>query len=98
MQLDDQVKPTILFGIKPTHFIHLGNIFCLKQIDFNSFNVKILVADLHANVNSLRKDDLLFFSKRLIQSLLALGIKRENIILQSDYSNVYEAFFKILSW
>ncbi|VUZ51418.1 unnamed protein product [Hymenolepis diminuta] len=71
---------TVVTGIQPTGFPHLGNYYgmikpCVKlQDDQNTENFFLLIADLHALTKHARDDDLTRSTLQLAGALMACGI------------------------
>jgi tryptophanyl-tRNA synthetase len=82
-------KKIVMSMIQPTGKLHLGNYLgAVKQwveLQDNPDNdCRFGIANLHALTNSNSGDELLDNTNNMLASLLALGIKRDNLYLQSE--------------
>jgi tryptophanyl-tRNA synthetase len=90
-------KPTVLSGIRPTGFLHLGNYFgavrnfIRMQDDFNCF---FFIADIHSLTTHPTPGDLQSGVKQVLAEYLACGIDPEKatIYIQSDVPEVTELY------
>jgi tryptophanyl-tRNA synthetase len=82
-------KPTVLSGIRPTGYLHLGNYFgavrnfIRMQEDFNCF---FFIADIHSLTTHPTPENLQAGVKQVLAEYLACGIDPEKatIYIQSD--------------
>ncbi|HKI90289.1 MAG TPA: tryptophan--tRNA ligase [Draconibacterium sp.] len=90
-------KPTVLSGIRPTGYLHLGNYFgavrnfVRMQDDFNCF---FFIADIHSLTTHPTPEDLQSGVKQVLAEYLACGIDPEKatIFIQSDVPEVTELY------
>ena len=90
-------KPTVLSGIRPTGYLHLGNYFgavrnfIRMQDDFNCF---FFIADIHSLTTHPTPGDLQSGVKQVLAEYLACGIDPEKatIFIQSDVPEVTELY------
>ncbi|QGY44286.1 tryptophan--tRNA ligase [Maribellus comscasis] len=90
-------KPTVLSGIRPTGYLHLGNYFgavrnfIRMQDDFNCF---FFIADIHSLTTHPTPGDLQSGVKQVLAEYLACGIDPEKatIFIQSDVPEVAELY------
>ena len=90
-------KPTVLSGIRPTGYLHLGNYFgavrnfIRMQDDFNCF---FFIADIHSLTTHPTPEDLQSGVKQVLAEYLACGIDPEKatIYIQSDVPEVTELY------
>lgn len=90
-------KPTVLSGIRPTGYLHLGNYFgavrnfVRMQEDFNCF---FFIADIHSLTTHPTPEDLQSGVKQVLAEYLACGIDPEKatIFIQSDVPEVSELY------
>lgn len=90
-------KPTVLSGIRPTGYLHLGNYFgavrsfVRMQDDFNCF---FFIADIHSLTTHPTPQDLQSGVKQVLAEYLACGIDPEKatIYIQSDVPEVTELY------
>ncbi len=90
-------KPTVLSGIRPTGYLHLGNYFgavrnfVRMQDDFNCF---FFIADIHSLTTHPTPGDLQSGVKQVLAEYLACGIdpERATIFIQSDVPEVAELY------
>ena len=90
-------KPTVLSGIRPTGFLHLGNYFgavrnfIRMQDDFNCF---FFIADIHSLTTHPTPENLQAGVKQVLAEYLACGIDPEKatIYIQSDVPEVTELY------
>ncbi|SHF59097.1 tryptophanyl-tRNA synthetase [Mariniphaga anaerophila] len=90
-------KPTVLSGIRPTGYLHLGNYFgavrnfLRMQDDFNCF---FFIADIHSLTTHPTPDNLQAGVKQVLAEYLACGIDPEKatIYIQSDVPEVTELY------
>ncbi|NCB09175.1 MAG: tryptophan--tRNA ligase [Bacteroidia bacterium] len=90
-------KPTVLSGIRPTGFLHLGNYFgavrnfVRMQDDFNCF---FFIADIHSLTTHPTPENLQSGVKQVLAEYLACGIDPEKatIYIQSDVPEVTELY------
>lgn len=85
---------SILFGIKPTGLPHLGHYKCLKEKEISK--IGILLADLHA-LTTKTPAEVDFFMTEIVKFLLAIGLPKENIIIQSKVRGLHSLFIDLLS-
>jgi len=90
-------KPTVLSGIRPTGYLHLGNYFgavrsfVRMQNDFNCF---FFIADIHSLTTHPTPENLQAGVKQVLAEYLACGIDPEKatIFIQSDVPEVNELY------
>ncbi len=90
-------KPTVLSGIRPTGYLHLGNYFgavrnfIRMQEDFNCF---FFIADIHSLTTHPTPENLQTGVKQVLAEYLACGIDPEKatIYIQSDVPEVTELY------
>jgi tryptophanyl-tRNA synthetase len=90
-------KPTVVSGIRPTGYLHLGNYFgavrsFLKmQEDYNCF---FFIADIHSLTTHPTPENLQAGVKQVLAEYLACGIDPEKatIFIQSDVPEVSELY------
>jgi len=90
-------KPTVLSGIRPTGYLHLGNYFgavrnfIRMQDDFNCF---FFIADIHSLTTHPTPKDLQAGVRQVLAEYLACGIDPEKatIFIQSDVPEVSELY------
>jgi tryptophanyl-tRNA synthetase len=90
-------KPTVLSGIRPTGYLHLGNYFgavrnfVRMQDDFNCF---FFIADIHSLTTHPTPENLQAGVKQVLAEYLACGIDPEKatIFIQSDVPEVTELY------
>ena len=90
-------KPTVLSGIRPTGYLHLGNYFgavrnfIRMQDDFNCF---FFIADIHSLTTHPTPENLQAGVKQVLAEYLACGIDPEKatIYIQSDVPEVTELY------
>lgn len=90
-------RPTVLSGIRPTGYLHLGNYFgavrnfVRMQDDFNCF---FFIADLHSLTTHPTPENLQAGVKQVLAEYLACGIDPEKatIYIQSDVPEVTELY------
>ena len=90
-------KPTVLSGIRPTGYLHLGNYFgavrnfVRMQEDFNCF---FFIADIHSLTTHPTPENLQNGVKQVLAEYLACGIDPEKatIFIQSDVPEVAELY------
>jgi len=90
-------KPTVLSGIRPTGYLHLGNYFgavrnfVRMQDDFNCF---FFIADIHSLTTHPTPENLQAGVKQVLAEYLACGIDPEKatIFIQSDVPEVSELY------
>ena len=90
-------KPTVLSGIRPTGYLHLGNYFgavrnfVRMQEDFNCF---FFIADIHSLTTHPTPENLQSGVKQVLAEYLACGIDPEKatIFIQSDVPEVAELY------
>ena len=90
-------KPTVLSGIRPTGYLHLGNYFgavrnfVRMQDDFNCF---FFIADIHSLTTHPTPENLQSGVKQVLAEYLACGIDPEKatIFIQSDVPEVTELY------
>ena len=90
-------KPTVVSGIRPTGFLHLGNYFgavrnfVRMQEDFNCY---FFIADIHSLTTHPTPEDLQSGVKQVLAEYLACGIDPEKatIFIQSDVPEVTELY------
>jgi len=90
-------KPTVVSGIRPTGYLHLGNYFgavrnfVRMQQDYNCF---FFIADIHSLTTHPTPGDLQSGVKQVLAEYLACGIDPEKatIFIQSDIPEVTELY------
>ena len=90
-------KPTVLSGIRPTGYLHLGNYFgavqnfIRMQDDYNCF---FFIADIHSLTTHPTPENLQSGVKQVLAEYLACGIDPEKatIFIQSDVPEVSELY------
>jgi tryptophanyl-tRNA synthetase len=90
-------KPTVVSGIRPTGFLHLGNYFgavrnfIKMQNDYNCF---FFIADIHSLTTHPMPENLQAGVKQVLAEYLACGIDPEKatIFIQSDVPEVTELY------
>ncbi len=90
-------KPTVVSGIRPTGYLHLGNYFgairnFLKmQEDFNCF---FFIADIHSLTTHPTPENLQAGVKQVLAEYLACGIdpEKSTIFIQSDVPEITELY------
>ncbi|NQU85895.1 MAG: tryptophan--tRNA ligase [Mariniphaga sp.] len=90
-------KPTVVSGIRPTGYLHLGNYFgavrnfVRMQENFNCF---FFIADIHSLTTHPTPGDLQSGVKQVLAEYLACGIDPEKatIFIQSDVPEVCELY------
>jgi tryptophanyl-tRNA synthetase len=90
-------KPTVLSGIRPTGYLHLGNYFgavrnfVRMQEDFNCY---FFIADIHSLTTHPTPNDLQSGVKQVLAEYLACGIDpgKATIYIQSDVPEVTELY------
>ena len=90
-------KPTVLSGIRPTGYLHLGNYFgavrnfIRMQDDFNCF---FFIADIHSLTTHPTPENLQAGVKQVLAEYLACGIDPEKATtyIQSDVPEVTELY------
>jgi tryptophanyl-tRNA synthetase len=90
-------KPTVLSGIRPTGYLHLGNYFgavrnfIRMQDDFNCY---FFIADIHSLTTHPTPENLQSGVKQVLAEYLACGIDPEKatIYIQSDVPEVTELY------
>ncbi|MFW5830821.1 MAG: tryptophan--tRNA ligase [Prolixibacteraceae bacterium] len=90
-------KPTVLSGIRPTGYLHLGNYFgavrnfVRMQDDFNCF---FFIADIHSLTTHPTPENLQSGVRQVLAEYLACGIDPEKatIYIQSDVPEVTELY------
>ena len=90
-------KPTVLSGIRPTGYLHLGNYFgavrnfVRMQDDFSCF---FFIADIHSLTTHPTPENLQSGVKQVLAEYLACGIDPEKatIFIQSDVPEVSELY------
>jgi tryptophanyl-tRNA synthetase len=90
-------KPTVVSGIRPTGYLHLGNYygavqnFVRMQDDFNCF---FFIADIHSLTTHPTPENLHAGVKQVLAEYLACGIdpEKSTIFVQSDVPQVTELF------
>lgn len=90
-------KPTVLSGIRPTGYLHLGNYFgavqnfIRMQDDFNCF---FFIADIHSLTTHPTPENLQSGVKQVLAEYLACGIDPEKatIYIQSDVPEITELY------
>ena len=90
-------KPTVVSGIRPTGFLHLGNYFgavrnfIRMQDDFNCY---FFIADIHSLTTHPTPENLQSGVKQVLAEYLACGIDPEKatIFIQSDVPEVSELY------
>lgn len=90
-------KPTVVSGIRPTGFLHLGNYFGAVR-NFvrmqDSFNCYYFIADIHSLTTHPTPGDLQSGVKQVLAEYLACGIdpEKSTIFIQSDVPEVTELY------
>lgn len=90
-------KPTVVSGIRPTGYLHLGNYFgavrnfIRMQDDFNCY---FFIADIHSLTTHPTPENLQSGVKQVLAEYLACGIDPEKatIFIQSDVPEVSELY------
>jgi len=90
-------KPTVVSGIRPTGYLHLGNYFgavrnfIRMQDDFNCY---FFIADIHSLTTHPTPENLQAGVKQVLAEYLACGIDPEKatIFIQSDVPEVSELY------
>ena len=90
-------KPTVVSGIRPTGYLHLGNYFgavrnfIRMQEDFNCY---FFIADIHSLTTHPTPENLQAGVKQVLAEYLACGIDPEKatIFIQSDVPEVSELY------
>jgi tryptophanyl-tRNA synthetase len=90
-------KPTVLSGIRPTGYLHLGNYFgavqnfIRMQDDFNCF---FFIADIHSLTTHPTPENLQSGVRQVLAEYLACGIDPEKatIFIQSDVPEISELY------
>ncbi len=90
-------KPTVLSGIRPTGYLHLGNYFgavqnfLRMQDDFNCF---FFIADIHSLTTHPTPENLQSGVRQVLAEYLACGIDPEKatIFIQSDVPEISELY------
>jgi tryptophanyl-tRNA synthetase len=90
-------KPTVLSGIRPTGYLHLGNYFgavqnfLRMQDDYNCF---FFIADIHSLTTHPTPENLQSGVKQVLAEYLACGIDPEKacIFIQSDVPEISELY------
>ncbi len=88
-------KPTVVSGIRPTGYLHLGNYFgavrnfIRMQDDFNCF---FFIADIHSLTTHPTPDNLQAGVRQVLAEYLACGIdpEKSTIFIQSDVPEITE--------
>ncbi|MFA9391418.1 MAG: tryptophan--tRNA ligase [Prolixibacteraceae bacterium] len=91
------IKPTVVSGVRPTGYLHLGNYFgavqnfVRMQDDFNCF---FFIADIHSLTTHPIPGDLRSGVKQVLAEYLACGIdpEKSTIYVQSDMPEVTELY------
>jgi len=90
-------KPTVVSGIRPTGYLHLGNYFgavqnfIRMQDDFNCF---FFIADIHSLTTHPTPENLQSGVRQVLAEYLACGIdpEKSTIFIQSDVPEVSELY------
>jgi tryptophanyl-tRNA synthetase len=90
-------KPTVVSGIRPTGYLHLGNYFgavqnfVRMQDDFNCF---YFIADIHSLTTHPTPENLQAGVRQVLAEYLACGIdpEKSTIFIQSDVPEVSELY------
>jgi len=90
-------KPTVVSGIRPTGYLHLGNYFgavqnFLKMQD--DFNCYFFIADIHSLTTHPTPENLQSGVRQVLAEYLACGIdpEKSTIFIQSDVPEVSELY------
>src|SRR5210317_1000531 len=90
-------KPTVVSGIRPTGYLHLGNYFGAVQNFIrmqHDFNCYFFIADIHSLTTHPTPGDLQSGVKQVLAEYLACGIDSEKstIFIQSDVPEITELY------
>ena len=90
-------KPTVVSGIRPTGYLHLGNYFGAVQNFIrmqDDFNCYFFIADIHSLTTHPTPGDLQSGVRQVLAEYLACGIDPEKatIFIQSDVPEVSELY------
>jgi tryptophanyl-tRNA synthetase len=90
-------RPTVVSGIRPTGYLHLGNYFGAVRNFIrmqNDFNCYFFIADIHSLTTHPTPENLQAGVKQVLAEYLACGIDPEKatIFIQSDVPEVTELY------
>ena len=90
-------KPTVVSGIRPTGYLHLGNYFGAVQNFIrmqNDFNCYFFIADIHSLTTHPTPENLQTGVRQVLAEYLACGIDPEKatIFIQSDVPEISELY------
>ncbi|MGF7137972.1 tryptophan--tRNA ligase [Roseimarinus sediminis] len=90
-------KPTVVSGIRPTGYLHLGNYFGAVQNFIrmqDDFNCYFFIADIHSLTTHPTPGNLQSGVKQVLAEYLACGIdpEKSTIFIQSDVPEVNELY------
>lgn len=90
-------KPTVVSGIRPTGYLHLGNYFgavrnFIRMQD--DFNCSFFIADIHSLTTHPTPENLQAGVKQVLAEYLACGIdpEKSTIFIQSDVPEITELY------
>lgn len=90
-------KPTVVSGIRPTGYLHLGNYFGAVQNFIrmqDDFNCNFFIADIHSLTTHPTPENLQSGVRQVLAEYLACGIDPEKatIFIQSDVPEISELY------
>lgn len=90
-------KPTVVSGIRPTGYLHLGNYFGAVQNFLrmqDDFNCYFFIADIHSLTTHPTPENLQSGVRQVLAEYLACGIdpERSTIFIQSDVPEITELY------
>ena len=90
-------KPTVLSGIRPTGYLHLGNYFGAVQNFLrmqDDYNCYFFIADIHSLTTHPTPENLQSGVRQVLAEYLACGIDPEKatIFIQSDVPEISELY------
>ncbi|NQU53493.1 MAG: tryptophan--tRNA ligase [Bacteroidetes bacterium] len=90
-------KPTVVSGIRPTGYLHLGNYFGAVQNFLrmqNDYNCYFFIADIHSLTTHPTPENLQSGVRQVLAEYLACGIDPEKatIFIQSDVPEISELY------
>ncbi len=90
-------KPTVVSGIRPTGYLHLGNYFGAVQNFIrmqDDFNCSFFIADIHSLTTHPTPENLQSGVRQVLAEYLACGIDPEKatIFIQSDVPEISELY------
>ncbi|WP_159522216.1 tryptophan--tRNA ligase [Sunxiuqinia indica] len=90
-------KPTVVSGIRPTGFLHLGNYFGAVQNFLRmqeDYNCYFFIADIHSLTTHPTPENLQAGVKQVLAEYLACGIdpEKSTIFIQSDVPEISELY------